>query len=773
MSARQFRVGIEQLEGRRLLSVAVLSNGISTPGAVSVAVDPYGAFGYSVTGQATQYGDFTAGNTGVVDRSYVYFGPEQKFLNSDDAANVEGLADGTSSLPTPLPGGSEPDIAFSSTTTQAAVSKFTVSGKDRSGTPYAYEITLTQTLAPIATTDLQRYFPDAPTRYQSTLLQTYQIKNLLATPASFTVDRYLQPQDLSAVSLGGLEASVDGGLTLVAGSGDGSDSVQMRSFGGNAVNFGVQSPGFDGLIVSNGSIPASSSGVLDDDGLGISLSGLTAGFAQERAFSMQGGETVEYTVQTTFSQQPPISLIKLEDPSLVVPGNFDFTGTAFNYDFPKDSNGVLQPLVVQINRLDGSDGAAQVTVSLLAGSTPTGAITVTPTIVNFADGQATAFASIAIDPTLAGVQPTSFQLALSVNDSSGARTTEPGVATVNVNPQSPVFSFYDPATSSSNPTLNATATQVGGSLQVTIYRTGNAVGAASVVVTTANGTATAGVEFGTAGSPDQYSTTVSFADGQRSAVISIPVLAGTQDLSVKTFSLVLSEPAGNNGVLLSPTANVHFNEADASAPFVKTVQPQIVGNSIASVAVVFSEALRGADDISAYSLYTRSGEGAGGTAKLKALPIRSAYFDPRNNALSLVPVKALKFNANYEVVVRPSANVTDLSGNQVNQNPASGVSSFIGYFAHATKISYVDSNGDTVNLKMKSGAFDLLRDSTGNAATVELFGFGPGSVFSGTVKKGKGGDGKTTIGQVINNTSSSIGTHPNITINNIVGGSLT
>jgi hypothetical protein len=780
MSARKSRAIIERLELRRLLSVAVLTNGSGTPGAVSVGVDAYGAFGYTFTGVPTQYSDFSTGNIGVIDRSYVFFGPANKFLTSNDAANVEPITGSTPIPPTPVPGGSQPALDFSSTTAQSAVSTFTLSGTTTAGAYYSYTIVLNQTLSNIGPTNIQRYYPDESTKYQSTLIQTYSITNNLSTAQTFNVDRDLVPQDSSVgpgAQLYGNNAAFDSGLTLVAGGIDSGNFLQMQTFGGTASTYAVNTAGLDGIIAGNGKIPTSTyAGVLNNNGAGISapnanvqtlaqaqqvytndgISQYFASFAQERDFSIGPKETVLYTVSTTLGQSIPITLRNaLGGTTVAVTGDFALNATAYNYDFSTSS------ITLEVDRYGGSSGAATVNVAALLGSTPSSAITVTPSVLNFADGQTAANVTLTINSATAGLQPSNFSVALSVppttSTATGSAAVFPSVATVNVLPKTPVFTF-------SASSYAATAAQTGGALTVTINRSGNLIGPASVIFSTVNGTAVAGTDF------TAVTQRVDFADGQATATVTVPILLGAQDLSYKAFSLNLTgtTPDGTGTGLVSltptPTAPVSFLSADVAAPYVASLSTVANTRSILSVVLSFSKALRGPGDLSEYALYTRSSEGAGGAARLKAVPLRSVSFNAATNTVSVVPAKPLAFNTNYQIVVKPSPSLTDLAGNTLNQNPGNVSPNYVAYFSRDTKATYVDAAGNNVTLTMKLGTFDLVRATDGQAASVTLFGTGPGSIFSGSVKKVGKLVKTTTIGTISNAASGTIALPATITL---------
>src|SRR5262249_30942161 len=93
--------------------------------------------------------------------------------------------------------------------------------------------------------------------------------------------------------------------------------------------------------------------------------------------------------------------------------------------------------------------------------------------------------------------------------------------------------------------------------------------------------------------------------------------------------------------------------------------------------------------------------------------------------------------------------ITDTSGNFLDgNNSGTGGTNFSNTFARGTILSYVDGDGDKVNLKLQRGGFmEVLRSANGNAQLVRLRGTNRRSVLSGTVRRtNRGGNGQTNLG---------------------------
>ncbi|HEX4934547.1 MAG TPA: Calx-beta domain-containing protein, partial [Gemmatimonadaceae bacterium] len=102
------------------------------------------------------------------------------------------------------------------------------------------------------------------------------------------------------------------------------------------------------------------------------------------------------------------------------------------------------------------------------------------------------------------------------------------------------------------------------SVTLTVRRMGPATAAASVRWTTADGTATAGQDFGTNGSATQRSGSLSWAAGDAtSRTIVIPILNDTLAEGTETFTVSLNTPSG---VVLGSPSSATVSIADNDSP---------------------------------------------------------------------------------------------------------------------------------------------------------------------------------------------------------------
>jgi hypothetical protein len=767
---------VETLEARRMLSTATLLNGSGT-GALSVAVDGYGAFGSLPAGRGTQFRDFTVGSSGVINRSFLYFSPLKRYLTTVDEPRVE--VDGT---PTP----SLPDVEFISVSPVSAVSTFVLNGTDDAGAAFSYRVDLTQSLSNINGSDLRRYLTTIPDLFQSTLTQKYRFTNLLPTTSTFTVVRYLQAQTdtFSFETFGGSAATTststaspdfgsaaglaDNGQTLTTIDYDpfiffpplfdeglkNSAFLRMQSVGGSFVGGAVRDVGLAGRILSAGRIPDTDIGLINE------LFEIPA-LASQYDFSVGPRQAVEFTTTTTIGEGVPIEFVDL-GVTIPQPGNFRFSDSLINYAFPTDGTGALQPLTINVERINGSFGPATAVVEVVSGTTPGLGYTVSPSTISFADGETVKPVTITFNPS-AGIEPSSFQLALANTFTPGvddidlvAALGSPAVTTINVLPQAPVFNFS--ADSYSNVAGRLTAS-------VTINRTGNLNGPASVSIAAAGGTAVSGTDFA------PFDQRVDFGDNQTSATVSITLITqATSNPTTLNLLLSPSTPGGDEGapsITPTPNAVVNLTGTDTIGPTVTSVSTVTGSRGIDAILLTFSEPMRAISDLSAFQIFSRGTENARGSARLTPVQISSVTYDPITNSARVFPTRDLALNRNYQISVRPSPGVTDLVGNPINQEPGR-VAAFTALFSRGTRISYVDRQGNTVTFSMKNGSFDLIRTSDGQGATLTLFGVGPEfSVLTGTVRGRRGVEAFSSLSRIVNSSLADLLLPENLTVGQI------
>ena len=214
--------------------------------------------------------------------------------------------------------------------------------------------------------------------------------------------------------------------------------------------------------------------------------------------------------------------------------------------------------MVTVRRTGGTDGAVSATFATADGSATAGQdYTATAgQVINFADGAA-ADQSISIpilnDISFEGNE--TFTGALSAPQ-GGATLGSPNSATVtiledDIVPAAGSISFSAP---------NYAVSESGGSVLISVQRTGGSSGAVTVQYATSNGTAVAGTDYTTT------SGMLSWADGDAGdKTFSVPVIDNSLNAADKNFTVALSNPTGG-AVLSTPSmATVTINDDDPDA----------------------------------------------------------------------------------------------------------------------------------------------------------------------------------------------------------------
>lgn len=208
---------------------------------------------------------------------------------------------------------------------------------------------------------------------------------------------------------------------------------------------------------------------------------------------------------------------------------------------------------VTVTRTGGSDGAVSINFATSNGTATAGSdYTATSGTLTFAAGETTKTFSIPItnDETVEGNETVNITLS---NPTGGA--TLGGQATA-------VLTIHDDDVAPQPGALQFNASSFslaenGGSMTITVTRTGGSTGAVSVQFATSNGTATAGSDY------TANSGTLSFADGETSKTFTVAVLDDNAVEGDETFTLTLSNPTG--GATLGTPASATFTIVDDDA----------------------------------------------------------------------------------------------------------------------------------------------------------------------------------------------------------------
>jgi uncharacterized repeat protein (TIGR01451 family) len=279
-------------------------------------------------------------------------------------------------------------------------------------------------------------------------------------------------------------------------------------------------------------------------------------------------------------------------------------------------------------------------------------------------------------------------------------------------------------------TSTYTVPETAGVAQLQVVRTDGAKGSVTVNYQTTAINATPGLDF------TPVSGTLSFASGQKTASIMVPVLADPWDNHVEQLSVALTSAGG--GATLGPLNSALLNiiDVDPNTAPLRVSQLSWAGNSgsITSVSLAFtapldqSSALNPAD----YRLVAID-------AGSRVIPLNQTTYDPATHTVTLVPSAPLASGHFYQLQVigaGPTA-VHDIAGNPL-AGAISGVagSDYFASFAQGTRLQYVDHGGNKVSLKLTGGGYmKQIRDASGDGAVLTLVAVVPHrSKLSGTVR---------------------------------------
>ncbi len=212
-------------------------------------------------------------------------------------------------------------------------------------------------------------------------------------------------------------------------------------------------------------------------------------------------------------------------------------------------------LTVSVSRTGGSSGAIGVSYATANGTAVSGTdYTQATGTLQWASGDATAKTiSIPIGNATAFSGTKSFTITLSA-PTGGAAVGSPSSATVSItgNAAAAVGSVQLSASGYS-------VAQSGGSLSLTVNRTGGSSGAISVAYATTDGTAIAGTDY------TAENGTLNWASGDAaSKTISIPVSNATPYTGSKTLTVALSSPAGGATLSTPNSATVTITGSQAA-----------------------------------------------------------------------------------------------------------------------------------------------------------------------------------------------------------------
>jgi uncharacterized repeat protein (TIGR01451 family) len=241
---------------------------------------------------------------------------------------------------------------------------------------------------------------------------------------------------------------------------------------------------------------------------------------------------------------------------------------------------------------------------------------------------------------------------------------------------------------------------------------------------------------------------LSFADGQASATIQVPVLPDPWDNHDEFVNVILNGPTGgaNLGPNSSSSLRIIDIDPDVTPPTITQLSWSGTQTAITSVNLAFSAPLdpNFASDPLNFRLIDTGSHNA-------AMPLLAPQYNPATFTVTLVPTAPLVDDHFYQVEVfgqGPSA-VRDLAGNLLAGAGAGAAgTNYVASFAQGKRLQYTDNSGNLVTLNLSgTGYLEDIRDSSGEGTLLTVMDVISGhSTLSGKVKKVKHSSGRTNLG---------------------------
>jgi hypothetical protein len=256
----------------------------------------------------------------------------------------------------------------------------------------------------------------------------------------------------------------------------------------------------------------------------------------------------------------------------------------------------------------------------------------------------------------------------------------------------------------------------------------------TVVFATSDGTATAGADY------TAVRQLVSFAPGEMTKTVEVPVVADGLAEPDETVILILSSPqppGPSNFQAPFATALTIVDRADVSPPTLRDTRLVGEGDRPTGIALTFSEPMAPgpAQDVGNY--YVTAGPPRrpqslfGGS---RPVPLQSAVYDAATQTVVLTPAQPLESSVIYSVGITPTAILTGSSPlTDVAGNPLLITSASVG---RGRVLRFRD--GHRVTLRLTGGGSLELSDTLDRGTTLRLLGAEPGrSVLSGGVSRAR------------------------------------
>jgi Bacterial Ig-like domain len=246
------------------------------------------------------------------------------------------------------------------------------------------------------------------------------------------------------------------------------------------------------------------------------------------------------------------------------------------------------------------------------------------------------------------------------------------------------------------------------------------------------------------------SGTLTFAAGQTSAIIQVPVLADPWDAQNELLNVVLSSPGGGASIGAVSSAQLTIIDVDPklTPPHVSQLTWTGSAKSITSVVLTFDSPLNTADATNPQN-YVMTAESAGNPK----VTFNTISYSLANRTVTLVPAAPLASGVFYQLLVvgTGATGIHDLAGNPLagTANGAAGTN-YVSSFGQGTKLQYVDNTGNQVTLKLTGpGYLEDVLDSSGQGVVLTVIGEAPHrTTLSGSLRKVRRSSGRTNLGTI-------------------------
>jgi hypothetical protein len=281
---------------------------------------------------------------------------------------------------------------------------------------------------------------------------------------------------------------------------------------------------------------------------------------------------------------------------------------------------------------------------------------------------------------------------------------------------------------------------------ITVNRAQGAAGTVTVNYAAAAVDAVPGVDY------QPVSGTLTFPPGVTQESFTLPVLGNSPNPNDATIAVSLSDPTGGASLGSPTTVLVTIDK-----PLIMTGQQLSAGRrGITSITLSFNKPLDPAQAGNlanfGFFVYWATSRGVfvdGG----KTTPLASASYNPTNRSVTLTPSAVLPLKRLYRINVDGSARavlgngLTDTSGGVLAGSSGVPGTPYIVTFGAGRRLTYLDSQSNTVTLQLRRGGIiSFFQAPSGAVQQVGLIGAVPGrSTLSGSVKRGRGGTGRTSL----------------------------